>query len=100
LVEGIDPLHGDHAAATRDGMLRLLDEIGKVGEGARDNRVEGLRRLPLLDALAHDVDVVEAELDARLLEERALLVARVEERHAGPGPGDRDRDARKAGSGA
>ena len=102
LLVRMHALHRDERAVRRAHRRPAsVDEVGEVGERARDDDVERLRRLPVLRrARSRTLDVGERELDRRLPQERALLVVAVEQRHARCGPRDRERNAGQAGAAA
>ena len=82
LVERIDALHREQPPAGRDQVLRLRDEIGEVGEGARDDDVEARRRAATARrARTRPSTFARPSSVFACCEERALLVARVEQRH-------------------
>ena len=82
LVERIHALHREQLPAGRDQVLRLRDEIGEVGEGARDHDVEACARA----SIARRARTRPRRWRARApsspaSRNAALLVARIEQRH-------------------
>src|SRR5690242_14065908 len=95
LVEGMDALHCRDHAVWGEQVLRQRDEVGDLGESARNDEIELPVSAPGFDPLAHGLRVVQLELRDRVREKGGFLVVALEQDHARFGPRDRDWNSRK-----
>jgi hypothetical protein len=80
LVGGVDPLHCHHNSIVMDKASRQTRELGGFRKSTAQRRIAERRGHELFHACAGDVDIPQLEIDDRLAQEGASLVAAVEQR--------------------
>src|SRR3989304_1128399 len=92
----VDSFHRGNGSAGGAQTPGELQELGQVGNRARNYQLELALRLPRFDALTHHLGVGDSEFDRGLAQERRFLMIAVEQRHAGLPPDQCKRDPGQA----
>src|SRR5512135_2864470 len=90
LLVRVDTLHRSQHASRRDQVPACRDEVGEVGETARDHHREQTGRPPMLGASRMHDYVLQSELNRRLPQKGGLLLIAVIQSYLPFGTRDRE----------